>query len=232
MPTTLQKIQQLTRQLYPRARAWVLAKNSIFAKFHEALAESEKRLHDDIVGLIDSVLPDNNNFTETDAERWEQALGLITDNSVSLELRKQAIQRKINHPGNILARQHYKYIEGQLRAAGFDVYIHENRFPDGSGGYEVNNLIPAIFGEMYFGQTQFGDQGIGDYTILANHIDPAKDEDFNLGDNVNLRFTFFVGGSTFGDRAEVPLNRLWEFRELILSLKPAQTAGGLLVDYV
>jgi len=47
-----------------------------------------------------------------------------------------------------------------------------------------------------------------------------------------LRFTFFVGGSGYPNRASVPLSRKDEFRHLILKLKPAHSVAFLYIDYV
>lgn len=104
--------------------------NGFFQKMMDGLAESESRFLDDSFSLLDSLLPDNDNFLTDDADQWEIRLGMITSIGATLEDRKAAITRKLAHPSTIKARQHFVYLEGQLRDAGFDVYVHENRFGD------------------------------------------------------------------------------------------------------
>jgi uncharacterized protein YmfQ (DUF2313 family) len=224
------KIIDLTRKLYPTGRAWKLMPDSVFLKFHQGLAYSEERVHNELIDLLDSVLPDNDNFDLTDAYNWEKALGLITNTSLTLAERKSLIERKINHPGNILARQNYRYLEGQLQAAGFDVYVHENRFPSG-GSYVTQNPTASIYGTFNYGGNVYGSTGSNE-EIIANHIESSKDAGFATGGGDKLRFTFFIGGQTYPARANVVDTRKKEFRDLILKIKPAQTVGFLLIDYV
>lgn len=278
------EIQRLTKRLYPRGRAFRFPFNSNLEKVNKGLSLSESRAYQDGLNVLNSILPDNDLFTEEDATNWERRLGLISNSDVSLNLRKLAIKRKINHPGTIKARQHYLYLEGQLREAGFDVYVHENRFPNGPefiepqlgvfefgdaefGGqienpdrYVVFDPIQLItefqqFGTMEFGEWEFGGASAQNtYSIIANHINEELDEDYfetyqayGFGqisfDNwefedyefdylTALRSTFFIGGATFPNTANVPPSRKEEFRQLILKIKPVQTIGFLLINYI
>jgi len=234
IPVFAETFRKVTKELYPRARAWVMKLSSIFNQFHEALAYSESRAYSEIIDIRDSLIPDNDNFSEEDATQWERALGLYNQPYLDLATRKTIILRKMQFPGTVKARQHYKYIEGELQKVGFDVYIHENRFPDGSGGYETIDPRTSILNTFLLGQTLLGQSGItGGFTVLANYVEEAKDANFNIGAEINLRATFFVGGEVFGTRAVIPENRKSEFREMLLKLKPAQTVGAfLLTDYI
>lgn len=232
----LPDILALTKQLYPTGIAFKMPKGGFFEKLHLALNESENRAYNAAYGLLDNILPDNANFTEADAYDWERRLGLITGLGVSLEDRKKAIKRKINHPGTIAARQHYLYIQGQLQAAGFDVYVYENRFPYGGGTYYTRSIydVAGLIGtnEFQYGEGQYGDGQYGPTygNIIANHIDEVQDQQFYI--TSNLRNTFFIGGNPLGSFANVNENRKAEFRQLILKLKPAQMIGYLLINYV
>lgn len=219
---------KLTKQLYPTGRAWWMKKNSTFELFHFGLAFSESRINSVIRGLLDSILPDNDNFSEDDASNWERALGLFISPELSITDRKDAILRKMQYPGSVPARQHFEFIQGELQQAGFDVYVHENRFGDPPA---VVSFSSAIYGQVVYGQVNYGATGIPDGSPIANHIEESKDASFNFGNDVNLRATFFIGGEIFPNRANVNINRKDEFRELILRLKPAQIAGILLIDY-
>jgi hypothetical protein len=228
VPIYADEFLELTKQLYPTGRAWWMKKGGIFEKIHHALAYSESRINSTIKGLLNSILPDNPEFSEQDANNWEKALALITPVDVDLEIRKEAITRKMQFPGSVPARQHYLFIEGELQKAGFDVYVHENRFGDPPS---VVNLSPSLYGSFSYGQLNYGEQGVINTTAIANHIEEEKDEFYNFGTDINLRATFFIGGENYGNRAVVDPARKNEFRELILKMKPAQTAGMLFVDY-
>jgi|SRR5687768_758549 len=231
------KIITLTKQLYPTGRAFRVAVDSYKLRLHNALAISEAQAYTDALSTLNSALPDNDDFTAEDAAAWEHRLGLITNEAVSLDDRKAAIIRKMNHPGTIPARQHYLYLESQLQAAGFDVYVHENRFPLGGGAYETRTPEDVTGGsapmELQHGNPpQHGDgqHGTGTWNLIVNNLDEDLDSTFNIG--ANLKSTFFIGGPYVGDYADVDANRKLEFRQLILKIKPVQTVGYLFINYV
>lgn len=234
------KLDALTRQLYPTGRAFKMPKNGWLESLHRGLALSENKAYNDALAILNSILPDNEYFTEEDAGDWERRLGMIDSTGVPLATRKLAIKRKMNFPGSIKARQHYLYIQGQLRAAGFDVYVYENRFDDGMGGYVTKSPV-AIGGyggiaatqhktTIEHGQRQHGGSW-GNFVV--NNIEQADDLSFNVGSN--LRSTFFIGGPALesypGTYAYVPTMRKAEFRQLILKLKPVQTLAYLFIVY-
>lgn len=232
---SIQTIVKLSRQLYPKGRAFKMPVGGVLEKLHYALAVSENQAYADAKSVLDSLLPDNDNFTANDATAWERRLGLITSTGVSLADRKLAIQRKLNYPGNSAARGHYLFLQRQLRAAGFDVYVFENRFPAYPDTYETmapDELDPTGLVEVQHGDFQHGDQQHGSYwgNLVANNIDEDRDLNFDVGDN--LRSTFFVGGTPVGTFANVDEDRKEEFRQLILRLKPTQTVGYLFINYI
>ena len=139
----LDQLKKLSRQLLPSGRAFRMPFGGFFEKLSFSLVESESRFLDDSFSILSSLLPDNSDFTTIDAAQWETRLGIITNESVSLDDRKSAISRKLAHPGTVKPRQNYVYLEGQLRQAGFDVYVHENRFGDYAAGF--NWVLPESF---------------------------------------------------------------------------------------
>lgn len=194
---------------------------------HQGLAESEAQAYLDAVSILDSMIPDNANFTTDDASDWERRLGMITNSSTPLEDRKAAILRKMAYPGVNPARSHYLYLERQLQLAGFDVYVHEN-IPAQSPG-AVN---AAILGHAQYNTFNYGGFNYGGYVnaIVANQIDAEQDLAFNVGDN--QRCTFFIGGQVLGTYANVSASRETEFRQMILKLKPVQNIAYLFITYV
>lgn len=256
--TLFEKIVFLMKKLYPSGRAFKMTEGGVSEKLHKGLAESEKRAVTDALSTLSAILPDNDQFTADDASDWERRLGMITNPLVPLADRKLALLRKMNHPGTIKARQHYLYIQDQLQKAGFNVFVYENIFPDGMGGYDtvepwqvlskdqhgdgqhndfqhadVYSLYPNLFFKPQHGDIQHGDIQHGEIVFknkIVNFIDESLDQSFNVGQN--LRCTFFIGGDPFGTFAEVSAERKNEFRQLILKLKPAQTVGFLFINYV
>lgn len=217
-----EKIFNLTKKLFPKGRAFSIVTGSVKEKVFNVLAQSEADAYNDAVSILDQILPDNPNFSTYDAGEWERRLGLITNDFVTLSDRKLAIQRKMNHPGTIPARQHFKYIEGQLQAAGFNVSVTENRFslpatiPSPMGliemgvgemGGEIANTekYAPIDPDTLLSQTEqmgLSEMGISEmggyfslngYEVCANHIDPIKDADFFTDTNI----------SEMGDRGEM-----------------------------
>jgi uncharacterized protein YmfQ (DUF2313 family) len=229
-PTLTQILIGLTKSLYPTGRAWQMPEFSVFEQFHVALNVSYLRLIDDANFLIESTLPDSTNFAEDDANLWEFRLGLISSVGATLAERRAAILRKLAFPSNIKARQHPFYIQSQIQAAGFDVYVHENTPP-----YQTpQDILLSVLDDVQHGDpTQHGPStlhGAGTFSVIANSLDP--DEVYSIGPEENLFATFFLSGENINDIATVPLARQREFRELILKLKPAQTVAFTLINYV
>lgn len=233
--TTLEKISALTKQLLPTGRAFRLPVGGYFEKLMNGLHASEARAYADAVSILNSALPDNDNFSAADATAWERRLGLITNSLVSLADRKLAIKRKMAHPGLIPARQNYLYLQGQLQAAGFDVYVFENRFADYYEGYVTKtpnefSLLPYPVAQVQHGQIQHGQvsgQVFGNK--IVNNINENYDNNFNIGSSYVS--TFFIGAQTPGEWAVVDVNRKDEFRQLVLKIKPVQTVAYLLINF-
>lgn len=228
--TVIDTLNDLSVQLYPTGRAWYRPEKGIWEGFHEAINISFARLINDSKNLINQNIPDNDNFNEDDATLWEYRLGLISNTSLDLETRKQAIKRKLGHPNNVKARQHPLFIQNQLQLAGFDVYVHENTVP-----YKTpESVASTVLGEVqHEDNTQHGDSsqhGGESFTVIANSIEEI--ESYSIGGDGNLWATFFIGGPSLGDVATVPLARLKEFKELVIKLKPAHTVAFTFINYI
>ncbi len=236
-----EKIKQLTKQLYPTGRASKMPVDGVMDKTHTALDQSEAQAYADNLATLDVILPDNPNFTAGDAERWEERLGLVIS-TADLADRKLAIKRKMNHPGTLPARQNWQYLQEQLQAAGFDVYVYENIFSDGMGGFVTKSptdiVGPSVVHLWEHGDdAEMGDVEHGTFysgsvyeNCVANYIDEDLDQWFDVGDN--LRNTFYISGATIEAFANVELIRKDEFRQLILKLKPQQTVAFLFVNFI
>lgn len=230
------EILKLTNQLYPTGRAFRMTNFGYRKAVHSALADSEAQAFDDAASILDVIIPDNENFTSADATDWERRLGLITNLSVPLADRKAAILRKMQSPGVNPAKGHYLYMQDQLQAAGFDVYVHENLFPlypTGIDSVAPNSIYGnANFKPLRFGAFRFGQRNFGGYynNKIANSIYQVVDNNFNVGNS--FRATFFISGATLGTYANVLASREQEFRQLILNLKQVQDIGFLFINYI
>lgn len=230
-----EKIFSLVSQLYPKGRAFKMVADGYKEAVHKAIATKKAELLDNAINILDSAIPDNDNFSASDASAWERRLGLITNTAVSLSDRKLAIRRKMNYPGEKLARQHFTFLQKQLQLAGFAVFVHENRFTVdlGASYFTVDPISLGGSGtanQHGNGQHSDGNQHGATYNkIIANSIDPAVDSLFSVGST--LRFTFFICGDSPGTIANIPASREAEFRQLVLKLKPLHTVAYLFINY-
>lgn len=231
--TTL--LSSLAVQLYPTGRAFYMLKDSIMEKVHLAINVSFVRFLEDAKTTLDSCFPDNANFTEDDCSLWEYYFGMVTNTSLSVQVRRDAIYRRMARGRNIPARQHILYIENQLQLAGFDVYLHENGFIE-SGVRVFKRPQDFLFSLpdtiQHGGDTQHGigvQHGGGSSEVIANSYQAnelyAVDDDY-------LWATFFISGEILGTYAEIPEDRLEEFRELVLKLKPAHLIAFTFINYI
>lgn len=222
-----QKIKNVKQMLQPTGRAFRIVDGGFKDTLHNTFAEVEAIFYDDIASLMDSVFPDNDNFSTEDAASWERVFGLTTNTSTPLATRKIAIQRKWSFPGKNPARSHYLYIQKQLQDAGFAVYVHEN-IPT----QNPVDLNPTIMTDLQFGSFQYGGRRYGAFinSLVANSIYNANDVNFDIGQN--FKCTFFIGGAIAGNYANVSASREAEFRQLILKLKPVQTVAVLFINLV
>lgn len=193
--TYLSKIRLLTSVLYPTGRAYKGPTGGWRDKLHRAMGIHEAKAYADNLATLSAILPDNDNFTADDATDWERRLGLITNLSVPLADRKAAILRKMNHPGTIKARQHYLYLQGQLQLAGFNVFVHENRFDDGNGGLVTIDISEFIgigidgigtHGEFEHGEIEHGDAT----TVFPELFTFATHGEFSHGEMEHGGFTY------------------------------------------
>lgn len=233
------QILKLAGQLYPTGRAFKRTVGGYREALDKAFASSEEVALADALSTFDSTLPDNDNFTANDATDWENRLGIIVNTDATLADRKKGIIQKINYPGDTPARSYYLFIQEMLQLAGFNVFVYENIFSDGMGGFITKD--PTTLGAggtpNQHGDFQHGDRQHGSYfaNFVANKLNQAEDASFDVG--YNLRSTFFIGGEKVGaayngEVADVPVERKDQFRQLILQLKPVQTVGYLFINYV
>lgn len=228
----------MSQKLYPTGRAFRMKEEGTFYKLHQALNSVLAGTYADANQILNDILPDNADFDINDAHDWYRRLGLYDSGTVSLTDMKKAIAQKLSFPQVPLNKQHWQYIQDQLQAAGFNVYIYANRWPDGLGGYTTRTPgqvlgtvgMQAMYGYSQYGTFQYGQADTSKISIIANYLEEEKDAVFDFGSN--LRHTFFVADASPGVFASVPAARKIEFRQLLMKLKRAEMAGFLFVNYV
>lgn len=253
MPNVEDKILALTRQLYPTGRAFKMPVGGKLEKLHKILAVDQSKAFNDAITILNNLLPDNADFNESDVERWEGALGIIRVSTVPLQIRKDAIYRKLVQLARKKARGHCLYIQSQLQKAGFNVYVHEN-IPYQNPNYIIETDGIGTHGEVVHGEVEHGDPisynsdlfqfvqhgsvehgGIqhGDFSFknkVVNSIDENIDAEFLEG--ADFTAVIFIGGQVKGSFANVESDRKLQFRQLILNLKHAQIVAYLLINYI
>jgi len=233
LPTSID-IGNLAQTLYPTGRAFNLPAGGDFKALHDAFNDSLIDLITQAYQSLDDRFPDNPNFDAADCSLWEYRLGIPYNSTLTLVQRRNNIYIAMAFPQNILARQHYLYIQQSLQNAGFDVYVYENIFFDGDGNlYQKTpqditggSLVGTQYGgtTQYGGATQYGGSDGSD--VIANS---DKTESYSTGGI--LWPTFFLAGSTITTFANVPTARQTEYRRLVLKLKPAHTVAFNFVNY-
>jgi hypothetical protein len=230
---------QLTKQLYPSGRSFNIPADGVFERLIEALNISYGQAYEGAVDILNDIIPDNDGFDAYDCTQWERRLGLITNTSIPIADRRLNILQKMAYPGIEAApRQAASFLQTQLRNAGYDVYVYENKFAVGSPVSYIAKSPAAVLGLPYglaqYGSIEYGDTEYGgDFsgvTKCVNYLEEDKDNYFNVGDN--YRSTFFIAGATLTTFADVDIARKETFRQMILQLKPAQTCAYLFVNYI
>jgi hypothetical protein len=253
MPNVEDKILALSRQLYPTGRAFKMPVGGNFEKLHKVMAVDQSKAYNDALSVFNSLIPDNSEFNVSDADKWEYTLGIISDPSLDLDIRKQTIFRKMVQLVRKRAKGHYLHIQQQLQLAGFGVYVHENipyQDPnyilhiEGLGTHgevehgEVEHGDPFSYNSDLFefvqhGDLQHGEFEHGDFSFkhkVVNSLD--RDIDAAFLEGANYKSVIFIGGQVKGTFANVDTKRELQFRQLILNLKHTQIVAYLLINYI
>lgn len=214
-------ILKLKRQLFPTGRAWKIPTDGDFEKMLLALSEQEVVAFNAGLNILNSVIPDNDDFTEADASAWESALSIAYTSENTLADRKLAIYRKMAFPSNVRGRQHKNYLEYQLRQAGFNVTIYEYD--------DIKDKIKAIShaqGVHHSYNSRHGSLVLPNFTgMVINKIEQEDEPAITLTFEV-LKNCIWITGADFSF-LPVLNSRNAEFRQIIMHMKPAATIAIL-----
>lgn len=225
-------LAQTLRLLLPRARAWRAAPGSVLRAYIDGVGLAL----DDVRVYLDGVYQDRFPATTRELEEWEQQFGLL--GSGSDQDRRSAIAAAWQATGG----QSPGYIQGVLQAAGFDVYVHDwwSSGPPYVARDPRSYTTPPTFGTAQCGEplAQCGEPEAQCNTSLANEPGYLVNLDLTYrappavpDDPDAWRGFMYIGGPTFGDVAEVPLERRHEFERLVLKLRPLHLWVVTLVSY-
>lgn len=103
------------QHLLPRARAWTITTTKPLRAFFEGLANTPN----DVEAFIDRIFFDLYPQTTRQVPSWEQQFNL--DGNGTTQERRDRIAAAWRRTGG----QDPRYIQDQLQAAGFDVYVHD-----------------------------------------------------------------------------------------------------------
>lgn len=216
-------ILKLKRQLLPTGRAFFVPVGGEFEKLLLGMADKESETLNDAFALLDAIIPDSDSFTAEDATRWERVLSIPTNELNTLSDRMASIYRKLQFPSNARGRQHKNYLEGQLKAANFDVKVYEY----GDVKDYFNNKVHSLDTVHSYSTTHGSGFVVPFYNeIVANYLDGSMETPVTPTLD-NLRNIFWIAGETFDDYPNIPPYRIEEFRQIILTIKPLHTVAFL-----
>ena len=223
MLSSANDILKSKKQLLPTGRAFYVPVGGVFEKLLLGMADAESEALNEALSILDTIIPDNENFSADDAARWEQVLSIPTNELNSITDRMASIYRKMRFPSNAKGRQHKNYLEGQLKAANFNVKVYEygdikNYFTNKAHSLDTLHSYDTTHGSGF---------AIPFYNeIVANYLDGSMETPITPTIE-NLRNIFWIAGDTFDDFPNIPPYRLEEFRQIILTIKPLHTVAFL-----
>lgn len=235
--------------LLPDAAAWRLTVGKQLRQFFEGLTGAPTRA----VAFVDQVYGDVFPDTTREINEWEREFGLpLTDTSSdpAVVAARLALAAEWAAAGG----QSPSYLQGVLQTAGFDVYVHEwwssgppyvARDPRDYiiqplvGLYQCTGEDPP--GTPLPSQPQCSSLGtqpqcnafLANETYYLVNLDLTRRPPPRVPDDPDYwPYFLYLGGETFGERAEVDIARRHEFERLLLKLRPAQNWIALLINYV
>lgn len=242
---------EIFKHLLPQSRAWKLTHPSNLRNFFECLApDTVEKPRDFADGVFGDIFPS----TTRHLVEWERQFGLPLAPSLNETQRRERLAAKWRDVGG----QSPKLIQDTLRDSGFDVYVHDWWEPGTEPPVGVlmqatarnpltvinttySTVIPmvdcgeelAACGEEWAECGNYSSVvGFG-YPLVNKFIYDSDEVGYTVpSDPAKWPFFMYVGGRNFGDVAEIPASRRYEFEELLLRIRPAQLWIGVIARYV
>jgi hypothetical protein len=221
------------KHLLPNATAWRAAAGTRL----RALLEGFAPAYDAAKTHVDEVYEDLDPARTRQLPLWEKQFALSGAGTEAQ--RRQAYAAAWAASGG----QDPAYLQRILRAAGFDVYVHEwwASGPPWVARDPRDYTQQPRFGSHRCGRVQdrCGRPGITCDRFLANEVGYLVNR--NLTQNApppvpsdpgKWPFFVYVGGPTFPNPAPIPSSRRSEFEALVLKLRPSQQWVVTIVQYI
>lgn len=236
------------KHLLPTGRAWTITADKTLRKFFESLVDLVSNPRDAADAVYSDIFPS----TTRELDKFESQFGIgqITLPEAQRRERLAAAWRDVGG-------QSPAYIQGQLRANGFDVYVHEWWQPGTEPTVGTNTaatprnpltVLNPTYGAVMPG-VDCGEElaacgeafaecgnhlaGLEGYPLVNKFVYDSDDIGYTISsDPETWPFYMYVGGENFGDVAEIPAFRRYEFEALILRIRPTQLWIGVIVRYV
>lgn len=218
MNITETDILELKKSLLPTGRAFKVPNEGNFEKLLLSKSTEELTTINAALSILESIIPDNDNFTDEDATIWENRIGVIK--GADLQLRKKAILAKMAFPGTIKNRQNKKYLEYRLQQAGFNCEVWEIQ------DVGLGEVICLRNGLDLSDETELNGSDVSEYIgFIANRL--YQNEEAEVSFSALLKPTsFYITGSNQGFFS-INENSEMEFRRLVMSIKPLHTVALL-----
>ena len=219
---------RLFKHLLPNAKAWRLTTDKQLRQFFDGLSGVGR----DLRLFIDLIWLDIRPADTRQLSEWEVEFGLpntLTD--------EQERRDRLDAAWKARGGQSPRYVQDTLRAAGFDVYVHEWWQLPVVGSPVVRN--PLTYLNDGAQPVQYKAVAGATKAICANPVAIASDlitsyaakQYFIPNDSTKWPFFFYIGAQTFPSHATVPSTRKNEFETLCLKIGPTHQWIGVLVDY-
>lgn len=228
------------QHLLPDAHAWRLtATSKALRKFFEGLAAAPAELR----AFFDSVYDDLDPARTRELAAWEKQFGL-DGTGVTEETRRAQLAGAWQAQGG----QSPRYLQDVVRAAGFDVYVHEWWVPGTMPRVKRDPRAHATQPRMGTHRCGLPESRTGRPDVMcdrmlvngAHYLVNTKLSSVEYrevppplpSDPAKWPFMLYWGGQVFGTPATVPAARRREFERLLLRICPAHLWIVPIVEYV
>lgn len=249
-------INDITEKLFPTGRAHKVGKVGDDMKL--ALSDSVDRLNYSIDNLLNGVLPDNSQFNIDWVLRHEKMYALSAYDSDTLQDRIDRIIYHLTPFPRDYGILSLESIQNEIDNSGWGgiLYVHENlgglyphdvlpplSFPpqlgDGQlGDYQLGTFkydvdYPQFYDFFQLGGFQLGDSQLNNFPQFNNKIGNSLNKVDDLFVNLSpIENTFYMCGLNLGDIVVLPKSDEIPLRQLLLDIKPLNSVGFLLIEYV
>jgi hypothetical protein len=236
---------RIFNHLLPNAKAFRITADKQLREYFEGLST----VGEDTKDFLDEVWSDIDPALTRELSAWESQFGLR-----NTDITEQERRDRLSAAWKALGGQDPKYIQDTLRNSGFDVYVHEWWSPGTEPAVDVKSCVTprdplTLIVPPAFPLVNKITETKADLTVLAGEALAAAGEisaeagnylgfietirDYYIPTDPNYwNYFFYIGGQTFGNFANVDINRRDEFEELCLKICPTQLWLGMFITYV